>query len=275
MARRLGRWQQLLVTALAEEETVAVQAVVENYLGCRPSRSELTAAQRSAHLLARRGGGTISHVAIHPGMHPSRLAISRPQEWPGNWLDQDDEAGGQKAVHWSDSRLDAGTPPPRFGRWQQVIMDALAQYELVGLRAVVEGHLGRRPVKAESTAAQRAARLLARSGHVRLAHIRVPTTRGRRSAELLVIGRTEVDLRTITDEAMKTAAIRRVAPADRTSEALDIIMETVCQAAAHVADIDLHTVDGDAAGQAAQALASPLLRLTQLRHSLLMRRPRR
>jgi hypothetical protein len=100
--------------------------------------------------------------------------------------------------------------------------------------------------------AQRAARLLARSGHVRLAHVRVPTTRGRRSAELLVIGRTEVDLRTVTDEAMKTAAIRRVAPADRTSEALDIIMETVCQAAAHVADVDLHTLDIDAAGQAAQ-----------------------
>ena len=90
-----------------------------------------------------------------------------------------------------------------------------------------------------------------------------------------MIGRTEVDLRTITDEAMKTAAIRRVASADRTSEALDIIMEAVCQAAAQVADVDLHTVYGDAAGQAAQTLASPLLRLTQLRQSLLMRRPRR
>ena len=33
------------------------------------------------------------------------------------------------------------------------------------------------------------------------------------------------------------------------------------------------TVDDDA-GQAAQALASPLLRVTQLRQSLLMRRPR-
>lgn len=72
---------------------------------------------------------------------------------------------------------------------------------------------------------------------------------------------------------MQTAAIRRVAPADRTKEALDIIVEAVLQAAAQVADVDLHTVDGDAAGHVAQALASPLLRLIQLRQSLLMRRP--
>ena len=82
MVRRLGRSQQLLITALAKQETVAVQAVVENHLGRRPTRSELHAAQRSAHLLAQRGGGTISHVAIRPGMHPSRLAISRPRQWP-------------------------------------------------------------------------------------------------------------------------------------------------------------------------------------------------
>ena len=50
-------------------------------------------------------------------------------------------------------------------------------------------------------------------------------------------------------------------------------MEAVLQAAAQVADIDLQTVDGDAAGHVAQALASPLLRLTRLRQSLLMRRP--
>jgi len=117
--------------------------------------------------------------------------------------------------------------------------------------------------------------MMARSGQVRLAHVRVPTIRGRRSAEWVVIGRAEVDPGTITDEGMQTAAIRRVAPADRTKEALDIIVEAVLQAAAQVADVDLHTVDGDAAGHVAQALASPLLRLTQLRQSLLMRRPRR
>ena len=85
-------------------------------------RSELHAAQRSAHLLAQRGGGTISHVAIRPGMHPSRLAISRPRQWPDDWLDQGDDADRREAVRWTESRRDAGTPPARFGRWQQVIL---------------------------------------------------------------------------------------------------------------------------------------------------------
>ena len=129
-------------------------------------------------------------------------------------------------------------------------MDALAQYELVGLRAVVEGHLGRRAQRAESIAAQRAAGLLARSGQVRLAHVRVPTAKGRRSAELLVVAQAGVDPAAMTDEAMQTAAIRRVAPADRTRETLEIIVDAVRQAAAQVVDVELHTVDGDDAGQA-------------------------
>jgi hypothetical protein len=41
-------------------------------------------------------------------------------------------------------------------------------------------------------------------------------------------------------------------------------VDAVRQAAAQVAEVDLHTVDDDDAGQAAQALASPLLRVTQL-----------
>ena len=125
MVRRLGRSQQLLITALAKQETVAVQAVVENHLGRRPTRSELHAAQRSAHLLAQRGGDTISHVAIRPACTPSRLAISRPRQWPGDWLDQGDDADRRGAVRWTESRRDAGTPPARFGRWQQVIWTPL------------------------------------------------------------------------------------------------------------------------------------------------------
>ena len=73
---------------------------------------------------------------------------------------------------------------------------------------------------------------------------------------------------------MQAAAVRLMTPADRTEETLEYIVAAVQDAAARLADIDLHTVDGEAAGNAAQALASPLLRLSQLRQSLLMRRPR-
>ena len=78
MAGRLGRWQQLMIDALAEHDTVAVQTVVENHLGRRPNRSEQIAAQRAAHLLARRGGATIVHVTARSGSNRTRLAISRP-----------------------------------------------------------------------------------------------------------------------------------------------------------------------------------------------------
>ena len=240
--RRLGRWQQLLVDALAEDETVAVQTVVENHLGRRPSRSELTAAQRAAHLLARRGGATIGHVAVRSGIHRSRLAVSRPRQWPGDWLEQDDHAVDRSdLVQWAEPAPSAGTPPARFGRWQQVIMDALAQYELVGLRAVVEGHLGRHAERAEATAGQRAARLLAHSGQVRLAHVRVPAAKGRKGAVLHVVARAEVDPATMTIEEMQTIAIRHVASADRTREALDVMVDAVRQAAAQVAEVDLHS----------------------------------
>jgi hypothetical protein len=82
VVRRLGRSQQLLVTALAEQETVAVQAVVENHLGRRPTRSELHAAQRSAHLLAQRGGGTIRprHEASSGHDRPTPAGAGRGKE---------------------------------------------------------------------------------------------------------------------------------------------------------------------------------------------------
>jgi hypothetical protein len=63
VVRRLGRWQQLLIDALAEHETVAVQTVVESLLGRRPSRSELTAAQRAAHLLAQSNRARFSQAS--------------------------------------------------------------------------------------------------------------------------------------------------------------------------------------------------------------------
>ena len=92
-------------------------------------------------------------------------------------------------------------------------MDALARHELVGLRAVVEGHLGRRAARAESTAAQRAARLLARSGQVSLAHVRVQSAKGRRGAELLLIVRAGLDPEGFDERMMQAAAVRLVTPA--------------------------------------------------------------
>ena len=44
--------------------------------------------------------------------------------------------------------------PPRLGRWQQVLADALDQNLAIGVRAAVADHLGRAPTRAELTAAR-------------------------------------------------------------------------------------------------------------------------
>ena len=101
MAQRLGRWQRLLIDALAQHETVVVQAVVEEHLGRQATRAERSAAQRAAHRLARDGGGAISYVHAPAGNGRVRLAVTRAPDWPGDWLDQDEDDPAQpEVVRW-------------------------------------------------------------------------------------------------------------------------------------------------------------------------------
>lgn len=275
MTRRLILWQQVLVDALAEHPAVAVQTVVENHLERRASRTELSAARRAAHTLGRRGDAVLEHLPVPTRPGPPRLILTRPTGPAGGQREQpaEEPAGRSAVTRWADLRIDQ-PPPLRLGRWQQAVMDALDLHEVVGVRAVVEGHLGRRGTRAESTAAQRAARRLARSGQVHPAHVRVPGGKGRRGSELLIVARPGTDLAARTDPELQAAATRYLAPADRSNEALADVVADVERAAARTRDLDLYAVDPDAAGRAARALAVPLARLTQLRQSLLHRRSR-
>jgi hypothetical protein len=62
---------------------------------------------------------------------------------------------------WSRYRRARPPKPPRLGRWQQVLSDALDEHLAIGVRAAVADHLGRAPTRAELTAARRAAHSLA------------------------------------------------------------------------------------------------------------------
>ena len=51
MAQRLGRWQQLLVDALAEHETVSVQAVIEGHLDRQARSCVMSGLRRASYVM--------------------------------------------------------------------------------------------------------------------------------------------------------------------------------------------------------------------------------
>jgi hypothetical protein len=68
---------------------------------------------------------------------------------------------------WSRYRRARPPKPPRLGRWQQVLADALDQNLAIGVRAAVADHLGRAPTRAELTATRRATYSFAALGRAR------------------------------------------------------------------------------------------------------------
>jgi hypothetical protein len=72
---------------------------------------------------------------------------------------------------WSRYRRALPPKPPRLGRWQQVLADALDKNLAIGVRAAVADHLGRAPTRAELNAARRAAHSLAALGRARVLHV--------------------------------------------------------------------------------------------------------
>lgn len=160
----------------------------------------------------------------------------------------------------------------RFGRWQQLIIDALAQHETAGLQLLLEHHLDRRPTRAESIAAQRAARLLAQGGHAGLTRVRVANFKGRHGVQLLVVARPDLNLATVSAEVLRLAATGSTGTANQTDKVLSEIVTAVEKAASQIAAVDLNAVDAEAAGRSARALAVSLRKLTLLRQVLTTRR---
>jgi hypothetical protein len=65
-------------------------------------------------------------------------------------------------------------------------MEALADHNAVGVRAVVVTHLGREPTRSELEAARRAARLLEQRGQLKVVHVSVPPRLNQRGGTFLV-----------------------------------------------------------------------------------------
>ena len=55
MPEQLGRWQQVIIDALDQHQTVGLQVLLEAHLGRRPTRAESIAARRTARRLEAAG----------------------------------------------------------------------------------------------------------------------------------------------------------------------------------------------------------------------------
>ena len=116
-----------------------------------------------AGVTMRRGG---------PPAHPaSTQQILELRDQGLTWNEVAEQVDMTVSGAWSRYRRARPPKPPRLGRWQQVLADALDQNLAIGVRAAVADHLGRAPTRAELTAARRAAHSLAALGRARVLHV--------------------------------------------------------------------------------------------------------
>ena len=121
---------------------------------------------RRAGVTMRRGG---------PPAHPaSTQQILELRDQGLTWNEVAEQVDMTVSGAWSRYRRARPPKPPRLGRWQQVLADALDQNLAIGVRAAVADHLGRAPTRAELTAARRAAHSLAALGRARVLHVPAP-----------------------------------------------------------------------------------------------------
>jgi hypothetical protein len=157
-----------------------------------------------------------------------------------------------------------------LGRWQQVLMEALADHKAVGVRAVVVAHLGREPTRSELEAARRAARMLEQRGQLTTVHVSVPPRLNQRGGTFLVATRSELGLLDWPDESALGEIAAEAPPLiDKTTEALNAIVAALHAAAAKADDVQLDAVNDAHADHVVQMMAVSLRKLNRLLGQLL------
>ena len=107
----------------------------------------------------------------HPAHAASNQQVVELRDQGLTWNEVAKQVDMTVSGAWSRYRRARPPKPPRLGRWQQVLADALDQNLAIGVRAAVADHLGRAPTRAELTAARRAAHGLAALGSARVLHV--------------------------------------------------------------------------------------------------------
>jgi hypothetical protein len=166
---------------------------------------------------------------------------------------------------WSRYRRARRAKPPRLGRWQQVLADALDQNLAIGVRAAVADHLGRAPTRAELTAARRAAHGLAALGRAKVLHVPGADADGKvGDRTYLVLAKPNVIMNDIRLRGLAVAgsdAAGRKSPHNHAQTARNL-RRTLRNAAAAARLIQPEGLDRKSAGDVAACLATQLKSFT-------------
>jgi hypothetical protein len=172
---------------------------------------------------------------------------------------------------WSRYRRARPPKPPRLGRWQQVLADALDQNLAIGVRAAVADHLGRAPTRSELTAARRAAHGLAVLGRARVLHVAGSDgddNAGDRS--YLVLAKPDVIMNNIRLRGLAVAgseAAGRKSPHNHVQTTRNL-RRSLRNAAAGARLIQAEGLDSKSAADVAASLADALIELRRLERRL-------
>jgi hypothetical protein len=172
---------------------------------------------------------------------------------------------------WSRYRKARPPKPPRLGRWQQVLADALDQNLAIGVRAAVADHLGRSPTRAELTAARRAAHSLAALGRSRVLHVAGADADAKAGdRNYLVLAKPNVIMNDIRIRGLAVAggeAAGRKSP-DNHAQTIRNLRRSLRNAAAGARLIQAEGLDSKTAADVAASLADALVELHRLQRNL-------
>jgi hypothetical protein len=188
-----------------------------------------------------------------------------------SWNEVAEQVDMTVAGVWSRYRRAQAIKPARFGRWQQVLADALDQNLAIGVGAAVADHLGRTPTRAELTAARRAAHSLAALERARVLHVPgedADANAGDRT--YLVLAKPNVIMNDIRLRGLAVAgneAVGRKSPHNHAQAARNI-RRILRNAAAGARLIQADGLDSKSAAEVAASLADALEELHRLQRSL-------
>src|ERR671916_190870 len=140
-------------------------------------------------------------------------------------------------------------------QWQQLFAAVLEDHPVVGVRAVIEWHLGRPATRSEREAARHAVRAMERAGRVTLQQVSVPRQPDHLGGRLLLAGRGDLGLLDWPNQTVLRAAARSHHPdLHETRAALQRMLAALNEATMRLDRLPLATAEPELAREVSNAM---------------------